>query len=81
MSLSLIHTPQQDFYPETLAAAYIMHTSWLFRAVWAIISPFLDEKTRSKVKVLSKYVHAGVCGRMWAYVDVCAFVYIHTATD
>lgn len=33
-----------------------MHTSWLFRAVWAIISPFLDEKTRSKVKVLAKYV-------------------------
>ncbi len=52
--LHALTTCQQDFYPETLAAAYIMHTSWLFRAVWAIISPFLDEKTRSKVKVLSK---------------------------
>lgn len=41
-----------------------MHTSWLFRAVWAIISPFLDEKTRSKVKVLAKYVVA-----IQAYVD------------
>lgn len=51
----------QDFYPETLAAAYIMHTSWLFRAVWAIVSPFLDEKTRSKVKVLAKYVQSLAC--------------------
>ena len=29
-----------------------MHTGLLFRIMWAIISPFLDEKTRNKVRVV-----------------------------
>jgi hypothetical protein len=44
----------QEYYPERLGSCYIMHTSWIFRVMWAIISPFLDEKTRKKVHVLYK---------------------------
>lgn len=42
----------QEYYPERLGSCYIIHTSWIFRLMWAIISPFLDEKTRKKVHVL-----------------------------
>ncbi len=44
----------QTYYPETLGSCFILHSSWIFRLMWAIISPFLDEKTRSKVHVLAK---------------------------
>lgn len=42
----------QEYYPERLGSCYIIHTSWIFRLMWAIISPFLDDKTRKKVHVL-----------------------------
>lgn len=44
----------QEYYPERLGSCYIIHTSWIFRLMWAIISPFLDEKTRKKVHVLPR---------------------------
>lgn len=44
----------QEYYPERLGSCYILHTSWIFRLMWAIISPFLDEKTRRKVHVLAR---------------------------
>lgn len=44
----------QDFFPETLGVCILLHTGLIFRLMWAIISPFLDEKTRNKVKVLTR---------------------------
>ena len=43
-------------YPETLALAIVINTPKAFKALWAFLKGFLDEKTRKKVIMLgSKY--------------------------
>ena len=42
----------QDYYPETMGACYVVNAPMLFKAVYAIIKGFLDERTRSKVQIL-----------------------------
>lgn len=44
----------QDYYPELLFRLYIVNAPVIFRAVWAIIKHYLDEKTRKKVVILKK---------------------------
>lgn len=41
----------QDYYPESLASSYIINCGFIFKALFAIIKPFLDVKTRGKIKV------------------------------
>ena len=41
-----------DYYPETMGHTFLINAPMLFTAVWAIIKGFLDEKTRSKIKIL-----------------------------
>ena len=36
----------QDYYPETMGVTYVVNAPFSFRAVWAIIKGFLDERTR-----------------------------------
>lgn len=43
----------QDFYAERLHAVYVLHVNWIFRMVFKLISPFMSEKTTSKLKILS----------------------------
>ena len=42
----------QDYYPETMAQAFVVNAPALFTALYAIIKGFLDERTRSKVRVM-----------------------------
>jgi len=42
----------QDHYPETLEACYIINPPWAFSAAFNLVTRFLDEKTRKKVQVL-----------------------------
>jgi hypothetical protein len=42
----------QDRYPETMGRFYIINAPWAFAAVWAIIRPWLDAVTASKVEIL-----------------------------
>ena len=42
----------QDYYPETMGAAFVVNAPSLFTALYAIIKGFLDERTRSKVRVM-----------------------------
>jgi len=42
----------QDRYPECMGKFYIINAPWAFSAVWAIIKPWLDEVTVSKVDIL-----------------------------
>lgn len=42
----------QDYYPETMGAAYIVNAPFVFSALYAIIKGFLDERTRSKVRIM-----------------------------
>lgn len=42
----------QDYYPETMGAAYVVNAPKLFSLLWAIVKGFLDERTRSKVRII-----------------------------
>ena len=41
----------QDYYPESMGAAYIVNAPMLFSMLWAIVKGFLDERTRAKVRI------------------------------
>jgi len=54
--VKLASTIGQDYYPEILGQMFIINAPMLFTGVWAIIKPWIDEKTRNKIKILgSKY--------------------------
>ena len=44
-------TLAQDYYPESMGAAYIINAPMLFSMLWAIVKGFLNERTRSKVRI------------------------------
>jgi len=50
-------TEEQHLFPETLYKLYIINASWTFRAIWSIISNFVDPITYQKINVLgNKYI-------------------------
>lgn len=40
-----------DNYPEIMYKMFIVNTSFMFKGAWAIISPFLDAKTKKKISI------------------------------
>ena len=42
----------QDYYAERLGVAYILGASWMFRTFYALLKPFLSEKTKQKVVII-----------------------------
>lgn len=42
----------QDYYPERLHQAYVLHMNWFAKVMYAICKPFIAKKTRSKVGTL-----------------------------
>jgi hypothetical protein len=42
----------QDRYPEMMGKFYIINASWAFSAIWAMIKPWLNEITTSKVQIM-----------------------------
>lgn len=40
-----------DLYPETVKQIYLVNTSWLFKAAWAIISLFVHPLTAQKIQM------------------------------
>ena len=43
----------QDYYAERLHKVYILHVNWVYKMVFGIVKPFLSERTKSKLKILS----------------------------
>lgn len=43
----------QDQYPERLANIFIYNAPFIFRATWTLISPLVDERTRSKIEFVT----------------------------
>jgi hypothetical protein len=39
----------QNFYPETLFLMFIVNASWLFKTLWAVISPWIDPLTKERI--------------------------------
>jgi hypothetical protein len=43
----------QDYYPERLHQAYVLHLNWFGKLMYGLCKPFIAKKTRNKVKFLS----------------------------
>ncbi|CAI2365782.1 unnamed protein product [Moneuplotes crassus] len=55
----------QDNYPEIMGRMLIVDSPLFFRGAWALISPFIDEKTRKKISILGSKYHK----QLFEYVD------------
>lgn len=40
------------YYPERLKRFFLINANWMFRGIWAMVSPWLDEVTRGKIEIL-----------------------------
>ncbi|KAH9258984.1 hypothetical protein BASA81_002604 [Batrachochytrium salamandrivorans] len=64
--ISLAISILQNHYPERLGGVFVINAPWAFTAVWRMIRPLLDERTRNKVNILgSNYLEA-----LQEYVDL-----------
>eukprot|EP00294_Goniomonas_avonlea_P010795 CAMPEP_0114544720 /NCGR_PEP_ID=MMETSP0114-20121206/3023_1 /TAXON_ID=31324 /ORGANISM="Goniomonas sp, Strain m" /LENGTH=394 /DNA_ID=CAMNT_0001729111 /DNA_START=379 /DNA_END=1563 /DNA_ORIENTATION=- len=52
--LKAIFHVAEFYYPETLWKMFLINTPMAFRAVWGVVQPLIHEKTRVKIKVLSR---------------------------
>lgn len=43
----------QDYYADRLHKIYIIHVDWVFKSVFALVSPFLASKTKEKLVILN----------------------------
>jgi hypothetical protein len=41
-----------DYYPETLGQIFIINAPMVFRSIWAVVSNFVDKKTRTKINFI-----------------------------
>jgi len=54
--IKLASTLAQDNYPEILGRMFIINSPLLFSGIWAMIKPWLDDKTKAKITICgSKY--------------------------
>lgn len=43
----------QDNYAERLDCLYVLHPNWFFKAMFKVIKPFLNKKTKEKIKLIN----------------------------
>jgi len=43
----------QDHYPERLGIAFIINAPWAWTVLWKMLQPFLTDRTKKKVRMLS----------------------------
>ena len=58
-ALSLIKPTFQidaDYYPETVAAIYVINAPRLFSILYRLASPFVDPKTLQKVRIFGSEI-------------------------
>eukprot|EP00743_Colponemidia_sp_Colp-15_P005809 GILK01006244.1.p1 GENE.GILK01006244.1~~GILK01006244.1.p1 ORF type:complete len:256 (+),score=43.00 GILK01006244.1:53-820(+) len=42
----------QAYYAERLACFYVLHVNWIYWTLYKIVSPFLNKRTKEKIKIL-----------------------------
>lgn len=47
----------QDYYPERLYQAYVLHMNWFAKIMFSMCKPFLAKKTRNKIVVIRNDEH------------------------
>mmetsp|Transcript_14390 Transcript_14390/g.31119 ORF Transcript_14390/g.31119 Transcript_14390/m.31119 type:complete len:311 (-) Transcript_14390:247-1179(-) len=50
--LTTVAKIDQDYYPEHLGQMFIINTPFIFKTIWAVVYPLLEERTRKKIHVL-----------------------------
>ncbi|KAG2438205.1 hypothetical protein HXX76_005809 [Chlamydomonas incerta] len=50
--LTKIAAIDQDYYCESLGQMFIINTPTVFRLIWAVVNPMLEERTRRKIIIL-----------------------------
>lgn len=50
--LHAVSVIDQDYYCESLGQMFIINTPTIFRLVWAVVNPLLEERTRRKIVIL-----------------------------
>ena len=53
-TLKEISAVLQDYYAERLHGLFILHPNFFFKTVYGMIKPFLNAKTRSKIKIIDR---------------------------
>lgn len=54
--LKIASTLGENYYPEIMWQMYVINTPLMFKAAWAAIKPFINEKSRKKIKIMgTKY--------------------------
>lgn len=49
--LKIATSVAQNYYPEMLGQMILINTNLFFKAIWVLVKPFIDEKTRGKILV------------------------------
>ena len=47
----------QEYYAERLGLMYVIGANWVYKGMWYLVSPFLAEKTRAKIVLVSADLH------------------------
>ncbi|EFJ43035.1 hypothetical protein VOLCADRAFT_66295 [Volvox carteri f. nagariensis] len=50
--LKTVAAIDQDYYCESLGQMFIINTPTVFRLIWAVVNPLLEERTRRKIVIL-----------------------------
>lgn len=72
----------EDYYPEMMKRAILIHAPWIFEKLWMVVSRFFDEGTRNKMQivgparsydVLTKYISPEWIPEKWGgHLHVCS---------
>lgn len=49
---NLIHT-MQSYYPEELGCCLLVNVPFVFKLLWKLVSPIMDEQTLNKIKIIN----------------------------
>ena len=55
--IQLASNLSENYYPEIMWQMYVINTPFIFKAAWIAIKPFLNERTRNRIKMFGNKYH------------------------
>ncbi len=68
-TIKKIMSIDSDFYPETLQKLFVLNASWIFRTLWAIVSPWIHPLTKARITLLGFNKEQNLKAMM-EYIDI-----------